>query len=110
MGKSRKRAKHKTRVNRPARDWLPVRLSQGQSSPKLTSFLLKRLYSKAAYRRPMAVKEYNLYRDAFGFESAFYVCPRCDITMEREYQAYCDRCGQCLNWGSLHKAKRRNLP
>ena len=26
------------------------------------------------------------------------VCPRCTETLDREYMAYCDRCGQCLNW------------
>lgn len=26
------------------------------------------------------------------------VCPRCRTTLEREYQRFCDRCGQKLNW------------
>lgn len=29
---------------------------------------------------------------------SFPVCPSCAITLEREYQAYCDRCGQRLEW------------
>ena len=33
------------------------------------------------------------------------VCPRCKTTMEREYMAYCDRCGQCLDWRGLKKAQ-----
>ena len=41
------------------------------------------------YRLPMCVKE---------FRRGFPVCPRCKRTIEREYQAYCDRCGQCLKW------------
>ena len=28
----------------------------------------------------------------------FPVCPKCNCTMEREYQSYCDRCGQALRW------------
>ena len=28
----------------------------------------------------------------------FPVCPNCGITMEREYQSFCDRCGQKLAW------------
>lgn len=26
------------------------------------------------------------------------ICPRCDITMDREYMRFCDRCGQHLGW------------
>ena len=68
------------------------------------------LLSIAAYRRPMMVSEYILYRDTFGAESAYFLCPRCDITMEREYQAYCDRCGQHLSWGRINRAKCRCIP
>ena len=75
---------------------------------KLIVILIKRLYSISAYRRPMRVTEYILYQGTFGKESAFFLCPRCDITLEREYQSFCDRCGQRLNWNRLHKAKRRN--
>ena len=30
--------------------------------------------------------------------SVFPICPRCEITLEREFQSYCDRCGQHLDW------------
>ena len=26
------------------------------------------------------------------------LCPRCSISLEREYMGFCDRCGQKLNW------------
>ena len=29
---------------------------------------------------------------------SFPVCPACRVTIEREYQSYCDRCGQRLGW------------
>lgn len=32
------------------------------------------------------------------------ICPACEITLDREYQSYCDRCGQCLNWNQFDKA------
>ena len=32
------------------------------------------------------------------------ICPACRVTLEREYQRYCDRCGQCLNWKGYDKA------
>lgn len=31
----------------------------------------------------------------------FPVCPRCKRSMEREFMAYCDRCGQRLGWDVL---------
>ncbi len=30
--------------------------------------------------------------------TGFPVCPQCGITLNREYQRYCDRCGQQLSW------------
>lgn len=33
--------------------------------------------------------------------SFFYVCPNCKITLDKEFQAYCDKCGQKLKWGKL---------
>ena len=80
----------------------------GTRLPQLVVFLTKVLYNAAAYRRPMPVREYILYPGRFGRESAFYLCPRCDITMEREYQSYCDRCGQRLGWKSIDRAKERH--
>ena len=47
-----------------------------------------------SYRLSMAVKE--IFISGEGYE--YPVCPRCRITLEREYQAYCDRCGQALDW------------
>ena len=32
------------------------------------------------------------------------VCPRCRITIEREYMSFCDRCGQRLGWKKLKDA------
>ena len=36
---------------------------------------------------------------------SFSVCPRCKATMEREYQAFCDRCGQQLDWSKYEDAE-----
>ena len=32
------------------------------------------------------------------------VCPRCKMTIEREYMGFCDRCGQKLGWTKLEDA------
>ncbi len=53
-----------------------------------------------SFRLPMAVSEVYLFRNG----DAYPVCPRCRITLEREYQAYCDRCGQALDWSDYEKA------
>ena len=64
-----------------------------------TATLEKALTAAETYRRPMAVTQLRKYR-----ATAYYICPRCSITMEREFMAYCDRCGQCLNWAAYRKA------
>lgn len=96
-----------TRVQ--AEERLKVIPGERRIFPWLTVLLAKTILSVSSYRRPMQVREYILYRSTFGGDSAYYLCPRCDITMEREYQAYCDRCGQKLGWNRIHQAKRRNL-
>ena len=53
------------------------------------------------YRRPMQVQELARYKSG----GTFPVCPRCGSAMEREYQNYCDRCGQRLDWRGLHRAR-----
>ncbi|GFI62549.1 hypothetical protein IMSAG049_01733 [Clostridiales bacterium] len=57
--------------------------------------------SAEIYRIPMAVTE--VYK--FWNGNTYPVCPQCHISLEREYQSYCDRCGQCLDWRSFKNAK-----
>lgn len=52
------------------------------------------------FRQPMQVRELAQYRSG----ELFPVCPRCKSAMEREYQRYCDRCGQRLGWERLSRA------
>lgn len=56
---------------------------------------------KLLYREPMLVTEMRI----LGRRNAFPVCPRCNITIERDYQAFCDRCGQMLKWNPISKLK-----
>lgn len=53
------------------------------------------------YRIPRLVKKICVYPD----ECLFGVCPRCGISVEREFQSFCDRCGQKLDWSQLNKAE-----
>ncbi len=57
------------------------------------------------YRWPMQVKTVCSYRRGAEFPQ----CPRCEITMEREYQLFCDRCGQRLNWSGFDDVEVRYI-
>ena len=46
------------------------------------------------YRIPLPVKEILQLPNGDGYP----ICPRCDMTIEREYMHFCDRCGQKLSW------------
>ena len=56
-----------------------------------------------AYRTPMRVKAVRAFYTLYGGLTTYPVCPRCRKTMEREYQAYCENCGQALGWKDFHK-------
>lgn len=67
-----------------------------------TTYLQKyRLLSAEAFRCPMYVSQALLFRNG----DIFPICPRCQITLEREYQKFCDRCGQALNWDTYSNAQ-----
>lgn len=55
----------------------------------------------AKYRIDLLVREVMV----FPSGDAYYVCPRCSITLEHEFMSYCDRCGQRLGWKGYKKAK-----
>ena len=59
--------------------------------------------TELSFREPMPVTHILCTRYLQGLTS-FPVCPRCAITLEREYQHYCDRCGQCLDWNGFQEA------
>lgn len=48
------------------------------------------------YRIPKPVVR----RICYG-RKVYPVCPRCACGIDREYTAFCDRCGQRLGWGTL---------
>ncbi|MBQ8227688.1 MAG: hypothetical protein IJZ88_01605 [Clostridia bacterium] len=49
----------------------------------------------------MAVNKVVVFKRGFTYP----ICPRCQVTLEREYVHYCDRCGQCLCWSGFSKAE-----
>ena len=60
----------------------------------------RRIYRELSFRSPLAVKEVFV----FPSGSSYPICPRCKITLEREYQKLCDRCGQKLDWSLYDSA------
>ena len=53
------------------------------------------------YRVPLSVTKIIVYAD----RTSYPICPRCAMSLEREYMVFCDRCGQKLNWDLLEYAK-----
>lgn len=54
-----------------------------------------------SYRIPRRVRAILEMQNGDGFS----ICPKCRYTLEREYQSFCDRCGQKLDWDYFEKAK-----
>ena len=61
-------------------------------------------FDELTYRSPLAVTRIRVYQGRWGLDG-YPLCPRCGITMEREYQRYCDRCGQYLDWSNYDEAQ-----
>lgn len=57
--------------------------------------------AELAFRVPMPVTQIRMYHP----DGAYPVCPRCGISLEREYQRFCDRCGQRLDWKDYRDAE-----
>ena len=53
------------------------------------------------FRIPKPVTKVRIYRD----RNMYAVCPRCDNSMEYEYQLYCNCCGQHLEWSRFDDAE-----
>ena len=81
-----------------------VYTAERRSSPSTQTLWNLFLYSMS-FRLGMQVTEVMVVPSGLYGETGYYVCPRCSITMEREFMAYCDRCGQRLDWKHYKKAK-----
>ena len=56
--------------------------------------------TELTYRQPKEVTKIILFEN----DDCFPVCPRCNISLEREYMNYCDYCGQRLEWNNYSAA------
>lgn len=57
-----------------------------------------------SYRIPMQVKNFRRQFFLYGTYTVYPVCPHCQCCIEREFQAFCDRCGQKLDWRAYQHA------
>lgn len=57
------------------------------------AIMFRQLITLSGFREPRPVMEK---RELSG--SYYAVCPRCAVTIDREYVSFCDRCGQRLSW------------
>lgn len=73
------------------------------------AFLLQKITEAIDYRTPRTVTELVIYQNPFR-ETGYYICPRCDCTLDREFVSFCDRCGQKLDWRMYTHAKIRRRP
>lgn len=71
----------------------------------LPTRMLYELLLSPTYRWPWKVKIVCSYR--WGAE--FPKCPRCGTTMKREYQLFCNHCGQRLNWSGFDDVEVRYI-
>ena len=56
-----------------------------------------------SYRIPKKVKKIRVYPD----NCFFGVCPKCNNSIDREYQTFCNCCGQRLDWSKLNEAEEQ---
>ncbi len=73
------------------------------AAKKRKAFPIRFIAESVSYRMPLAVTKIR----EFSLSGCYPVCPRCDNSLDREYQAYCDRCGQRLSWHIFHMTKEK---
>ena len=81
-----------------------MKLAVRNPSDSVHRAYLELLLYQASYRTAMRVKEVMVCKSAWMGETGYYVCPRCRVTLEREFIAFCGRCGQRLDWSEYKKA------
>ena len=67
--------------------------------------ILSALVLAFTYRIPKSVTKVRIHRD----RNCFAVCPRCNNSIEYEYQLYCGCCGQHLEWSLLDEAEEEYI-
>lgn len=79
-----------------------MRLTQLLTKPPEQTHRIRFLLYAVSYRIAFPVTQMVQYTSR---GSCYPVCPRCKISMDREYTSFCDRCGQKLNWDKIDDAE-----
>lgn len=83
-----------------------MRLKSKQIRQRDAFFIISFLIVAASYHIPYPVTRYVQY-----IKDGYYpVCPRCGSSFDREYTAFCDRCGQRLFWFLWQFGKMLDTP
>lgn len=77
------------------------KLTEEETAPVFPLLLWNLLKQFASYRSGMRIKEAMILGDGY----VYYCCPRCEVTLDREFVSFCDRCGQKLDWAKYGRAK-----
>lgn len=62
-----------------------------------------------SFRMAAQVSHFRIYPLIGGGNASYPVCPRCAISIEREYQRFCSNCGQKLLWDMYQYALPLNV-
>lgn len=87
------------------KDAYAIRAVREQAQPSTLTDFAVFFQLLMTYRVPMMVQDVMVFR-RFPENDIYYRCPRCQNLLEREFIAYCSRCGQCLDWRDYRKARR----
>ena len=79
--------------------WTLEKLCSGFGMTPNELLLAQDEQKELSYRSPMRINAVRSHR-SFPADDSYPVCPRCDSTLDREYQKFCDRCGQYLDWSA----------
>lgn len=81
------------------------KMSKRNLGPSASDSIFEKIFlTLLSYRLPMPVTQLKVFTACQG-RPAYYVCPRCGCTMEREFMAFCDRCGQRLDWRGYRRVE-----
>lgn len=69
-------------------------------------FSPKQAEYELTFRVPMRVTTVRLFQSG----DTYAVCPKCQLSLTREFMAFCDVCGQKLSWRQFGKAEVIRVP
>lgn len=61
-----------------------------------------RVKCECKYRQTLEISEIVCLKRS---QVLFYICPRCNRVIDREFMRFCDSCGQKLSWNKINKVE-----